>query len=251
LAVQMHHDTTELFPMGRDRVDQRSLSWAFRLLPHIEQANVYDRFTPGTLVHLPINATAMRTPIEIYACPSRRPAAANRDFDNQDGVIGLVYQKVATLGDYAACAGFDYGTGIDIGIFASDAEEKTAGPIHSYSQVRDRHVTDGLSSTFAVGERYLVDETLVPGPNQVHYKIGDTAFLAGDLPKTIFAGTDGGIGTNTQDFSKSRFGSHHPGIVQFVFLDGHVSALTSEIDQETLNALASIAGDDLVDAGNL
>ncbi len=251
LAVQMCHDTKGTYPMGRDRSDPRSLSWAYRLLPYLELASMHEKFVPGSLVHLPANTQTMRTPIAIYACPSRRPAAANHDFDNEDNVIGQIYQQVATLGDYAACAGFDYRTGIDIGIFRSSAEEKSARPIHSYSKVRARHVTDGLTNTFAVGERHLVPETNVSRPAQVHYKISNTAFLAGDLPRTIFAGSEGGIAVNSFNYTVSRFGSEHPGITQFVYLDGQVRIVSPEIEQATLNALASVAGDDLVDEAEL
>lgn len=251
LAIQTYHDAKRVYPMGRDQRDQRSLSWAYRILPNLELTSMHDSFQPGTFVYALVNSVAMRTPIEIYACPSRRPAAADRDFDNEDNLAPTQYLRVATLGDYAACAGLDYGTGIDVGIFRSEAEKKTAGAIHSYSTTRARHVTDGLSNTFAVGERYLVDEAVVPGPNQVHYRIGDTCFLAGDLPKTIFAGTAGGIGTDTTDYTNSRFGSRHPEISQFVFLDGHVRPVSPSIDQSTLNALASVAGDDHFDSAAL
>ena len=43
--------------------------------------------------------------------------------------------------------------------------------------------------------------------------------------------------------------SHHPGGAQFAFADGHVRFLSETIDQAVLEALASRAGGETVDAG--
>ena len=53
----------------------------------------------------------MRTPIQVYACPSRRPATADRNFDNNDAPPLPDAIGVATLGDYAANAGRRWNTG--------------------------------------------------------------------------------------------------------------------------------------------
>ena len=45
----------------------------------------------------------MRTPVETYACPSRRKAAADRNFDNNE--LPPVVLGKATLADYSANAG--------------------------------------------------------------------------------------------------------------------------------------------------
>ena len=84
LAIQTYHDTQKAFPMGRDRTDQLGVSWAFRLLPQIEESAIYASRDKTKRVDDAANDAAMRTPIQVYACPSRRPAAADRNFDNND-----------------------------------------------------------------------------------------------------------------------------------------------------------------------
>jgi prepilin-type processing-associated H-X9-DG protein len=78
------------------------------------------------------------------------------------------------------------------------------------------------------------------------YSQGDTAFISGDQPRTIFAGTKDGLASGPNDMGTTKFGSMHQGIVQFVFLDGHVSPIDDTIAAKDLMALSSIAGGETV-----
>ena len=103
LALLSHHDQKNAFPAGRTETTQFGVSWAFQLLPFIEESTVHDAFVPGKRVDDPANADAMRTPVDVFACPSRRTPAADRDFDNDDQPTST--PQAAALGDYAANAG--------------------------------------------------------------------------------------------------------------------------------------------------
>jgi prepilin-type processing-associated H-X9-DG protein len=77
------------------------------------------------------------------------------------------------------------------------------------------------------------------------YQQGDTTFISGDQPRTVFAGTQVGLvdGPNDPNFtSPGEFGSAHTGIVQFLFLDGHVAPIETTIDKTLLMAMSTIAG---------
>jgi prepilin-type N-terminal cleavage/methylation domain-containing protein/prepilin-type processing-associated H-X9-DG protein len=260
LALQTYHDTRKSFPMGRDKSDQYGVSWAFRILPQIEESVIYATFDKDYRVDDPQNEKAMRTPIDVYACPSRRAAAANRNFDDNDVAPAEDKRNVATLGDYAANAGHTIRTGMEnldptSDTFTSDAVDTTiAGPIYSGSKINARRVTDGLSSTIAIGERHIppVDEMTEEGMQQ--WKQGDTAFLAGDNRYTIFRQsgdntdnnkTDDGLATGPDDPSNLKFGGPHPGVTMFAFLDGHVDAIANDVDQVRLMALCTIAGGEI------
>src|SRR6188508_3723218 len=67
LAIQNHHDTRKQFPMGRNRFDQFAVSWAFFLLPYMEETAVYNSWNSKAKVYEAANNAAMRTPIETYA----------------------------------------------------------------------------------------------------------------------------------------------------------------------------------------
>ena len=201
----------------------------------------------------------MRTPINVYACPTRRKAAADRNFDNNDKAPAPEKQGVATLGDYAANAGHRVETGMEnlVGdVFTAAAvDTSVAGPIYSGSRIAARRVIDGLSSTIAIGERHIppADENFEPSRQQAQQ--GDTAFLAGDNRFAILRQSgdnldtdtsDDGLASDPDDPSNRKFGSLHPGVVMFGFLDGHVEAIANEVDVETLMAMATIAGGEIV-----
>jgi prepilin-type N-terminal cleavage/methylation domain-containing protein len=264
LAIQMHHDANGVFPAGRNRTDQFGISWAYTLLPYMEEQAIYDAFDNSQRVDSDANATAMRTPIPTYACPSRRSPAADRDFDNNDDPP--LVTDAAVLGDYAANAGLEENTGMEANDFSDGKIDLTlAGPIFSGSKIAARQVVDGLSKTLAVGEKHLRpvrQEWIDKG--QAHYEQGDTCFLAGDNIQTIMRGTEDGLATTPTDNSDEAFGGLHPGVTLFVFLDGHTEAISEDggtaigvnpneaqdirIDDEWLflGALSTVAGSEVV-----
>ena len=249
LAVQMYQDTHGHYPSGRLSHVQQGESWAFRLLPFMEQKAVHDSFNDSVPVFDDINAQAMRTPIETYVCPSRRTPEADRDFDNNDAPP--VVTDAAAGGDYVANAGLEYIYGTP-GNAVSDLDPAvTAGPIHSFSRVKGRYVTDGTSQTLAVGEKHIPTELEPGGAESDDQKAGDTAFFAADRPTTIFAGTKDGLATGREDRSPEKFGSEHNQLVHFVFLDGHVTALDGSIDNLTLRRLSTIADGQVIDTAEL
>ncbi|MEM8947592.1 MAG: DUF1559 domain-containing protein [Planctomycetota bacterium] len=264
LAVQNYHDANGHFPTGRNRSDQFGVSWAHYILPQLEQQPMFDAYVPSERVDSPANALAMRNPVSVYACPSRRSPAADRDFDNDDQAS--LVQGVATLGDYAANAGFEEDMGMEDNDFANGAIDLTlAGPIFSGSKISARRVTDGLSNTLAIGERHLPPEQSNWEAGRIHARQGDTCFLAGDNLKTVMRGTEDGLATDEYDDDNEKFGGPHPGVTLFVFLDGHAEALSSEgagtasgvnpsnvedinIDDQWLwlGALSTVAGEEIL-----
>ena len=259
IAIQMHHDSKGRFPAGRNGKDPFSVSWAYFLLPQIEETAVHAAYNETFRVDAPQNAQAMRTPIEVYACPSRRRAAADRNFDDDDRPPQVL--AAASLGDYAANAGLEADMGDDDDHYLDgDARGRIdlaqAGPIFTESDFSERRIIDGLSQTLAVGERHVPPVPANVDPNMEHFEIGDTCFLAGDTLQTILCGTDHGLaagpddrprdGDGTIDYPDERFGSAHSGVVQFVYLDGHVDSLSTDTDVVTLKALSTVGGSEIV-----
>jgi len=250
LAAQMHHDATERFPMGRNRYDQLAVSWAFYLLPYMEENALYAAHVDGVRADDDRNAATMRTPVDAYACPSRRRAEADRNFDDNDQPPAADKQHVATLGDYAANAGHRWDSGMITSettgkIEFVDYDRATAGPIFSGSRISARKVTDGLSKTLAVGERHIPPVPKDTAPEMEDHDRGDTAFIAGDTPLTIFAGTEHGLASSPDDPAADKFGSSHPGGVQFMYLDGHVEFTNDDISPVDLMALSTIGGEEI------
>ncbi len=229
LAVQNYHDTRRVFPMGRTSTTPYGVSWAYSILPHIEQQAIHDARNPKERVDSDVNAQAMRTPIPVYACPSRRAATADRDFDNDDDPP--LVRSAAVLGDYAANAGLEEDIGMEGNDFKGGKIDKTlAGPMFSGSKISGRQVTDGLSKTLAIGEKHLPPAQSDWAEDRVHYLQGDTCFLASDRIETVLRGTEDGLAENATDSSRQVFGGEHPGVTLFAFLDGHTEALATNSD---------------------
>jgi prepilin-type N-terminal cleavage/methylation domain-containing protein len=244
-AVQMVMDTKKNLPTGRNGTDQKSVSWAYYLLPYMEENVVYEAYNKNFTADDPVNSRTMRTPIEVYACPSRRHAAADRNFDNDDNPPRVL--AAASLGDYAADAGLDEDMGLDPDQFINGAINKQlAGPIFTKSHVPVRQVTDGLSNTLAIGEKHPRPVPENTPPEMEHFEIGDTAFLSGDCVQTVLAGVDVGLATGPEDKRDHMFGSAHPAVVQFIYLDAHVEPLDRDIDRKVLLSLSTFAGGEVV-----
>ena len=253
LAVQNHHDARRAFPMGRNGMDQKAVSWAFFILPYLEETAIYNSWVPTARVDDNVNSSAMRTPIESYACPSRRRAAADRNFDNNNKpplVLGA-----GTLADYSANAGIKLMTGMtnqegSNGVFGG-YNRIDAGPIFSGSHISARQVEDGLSKTIAIGERHLPPVPENTPEEMKDYVIGDTAAIPGDTPNTTFRCAEDGLATGLDDPDKEKFGSSHSsGTVQCVFLDGHVAGLHPDMNLDVLKALSTIGGGEVVPTDN-
>ena len=258
LAVANHESTRKVLPKGRDTRSpgdalegsppryREAYSWAFRLLPFMEQQAVYDSYVLGKAVYDAANAKAMRTPVGGFYCPSRRAPASDRNFDNNNGTPPAGGLGVAAGGDYAANAGIYYtysSTDDYAGDEAADPRNspKYAGPIHTFSRIKASQVTDGLSRTFAIGERHIPPVDPSWAADMVHYYQGDTAFFAADTPNTQFRDTLRGLASGPEDTVNRKFGSKHPGITNFVFLDGHVEPINNETDLDVLHWYSMIA----------
>lgn len=249
LSEQMYHDAHGQYTMGRETHWQQGVSWAFHMLPFIEQENVYDSFVKEAPVFDDRNSLAMRTPVETFYCPTRREPAADRDFDNNDSPSTV--QDVAAGGDYAANAGLDYHFGTNSTDWQNTPDiGAVVGPMFTFSKIKARQVIDGLSQTFAIGERHIPAEVDAEPGLEDHDK-GDTAFFAADNPLAVLAGTKDGLAKDRYEKKNWIFGSEHDQLVHFAFLDGHVAAISTFIDLLTFQHLSTIADGQVVDTSGL
>lgn len=248
VAVQTHHDIKKQFPMGRDGRNQYSVSWAYFILPQIEEQALYDAFDNSKPVDDPVNAPTMRTPIAVYACPSRRAPAADRNFDNNDDPPAPDKRGVSSLGDYAGNAGLEEDTGLEAEDYTGPGiiDAAKAGPIFTGSNIGARRVLDGLSKTLAIGEKHIRPIEADWPEEMIHFEQGDTAFLAGDHIFSVLRCTEEGLATDEDDDEDEKFGGPHPGVTQFVFLDGHVEAVSNDIAIPALEGLSTIGGSEIV-----
>ncbi len=183
-------------------------SWAFSILPQIEQMNVFQQ-------------REWKVAIGVYACPSRRSAIA---------------MKAPLIDDYGSyvTGGWPWGK-TD---YAANALVVPNRP----KVVRFAEIIDGTSNTLLVGEKSLDPKNYVSGTWYF-----DEPFFSGGSAGTARFGTKvlhDAPGVNFQN----NWGSAHPGVCNFLFGDGHVSGLSFTTDSGIVQALLTPDGKEVVSA---
>ena len=114
------------------------------------------------------------------------------------------------------------------------------------------HVLDGLSHTIAVGEaqfRFAPARRGSPGCAAIHRPLvyrhsrrrDERVFRGGWQHWRAPNHFPNAVGVAFVDELELSFGSHHPSIVQVVFVDGHVESIMETIDQKVWNAMGTRA----------
>jgi prepilin-type N-terminal cleavage/methylation domain-containing protein len=184
-------------------------SWAYSILPYIEQDNMYR----GRVWH--------DTVVPIYICPARRqalslPVVADDGYGKFDGG-GWTWGKV----DYA------------VNLFAFD-NRPTVRSMAAF--------TDGMSNTILVGEKAF--NPAVETPTSWYW---DEPYFIGGSKGTSRGGF--GLLKDGPDIDyhyKENWGSSHTGGVLFLFGDDAVRLIRRDIDEATFSALLTPDGGETV-----
>ena len=134
------------------------------------------------------------------------------------------------MGDYAANIGT---TGKDYTVVYNNSPPVPPnGAFQAVRGVRFAEITDGLANTLLVGEKHVPrgQEGVHPydcGIYDGHNPVCNTRAAGPGFPLAVLPSDTGW-----------KFGSHHPGICQFVFCDGSVRPLENTIDPVVLGLLA-------------
>jgi prepilin-type processing-associated H-X9-DG protein/prepilin-type N-terminal cleavage/methylation domain-containing protein len=168
LALHGFHDANGFLPAGM--VTQLNVQDSFHtgfttLLPYIEQDNVHRLYSYDSPWYDVANYEAVRHEVKIFYCPSNRVNGV-MDLSPYVEQWGTPMPPIVGACDYVFCKGANAGLGADPskippqarGLFnISQADYTVAdgqfqwGPTPQF-RVRFANITDGLSSTFALGE---------------------------------------------------------------------------------------------------
>ena len=226
--------------------------WGFatRMLPYIEQKNVYDTINFSQGVGHSSNATARTAIISAFRCPSDsygssdlfNPGGTGNDEDAPDASPGPTqYSRSNYPGNFGSehIAHGDHGGGAGGGDEGDEPSEGNgmffAGLEDGKNAVRFRDIRDGLSKTIAIGER----DSRIGGT----LWIGMAEDTAESMARVI------GVGEhvfNGGDPHFEDFYSSHPGGVSFVFADGHVAFLSNGMSEALFQSLSTRAGGEVV-----
>jgi len=217
-------------------------SFLYNLLPFIEQQVLYDMGKGlGVSEKQTANAERNEMAVSAFHCPSRRAAALYPTHPNMSFRNAPARSSIAK-NDYAGNAGATtaaYVTSpntLDPPDNFDWQEDLFVGVVYFGSMVRMRDITDGTSSTFFCGEKYLNPDSYTdyigdPGDDQGAY-CGHNADVC---RSTLTSENPGQISyAPAQDtpgmVDYMRFGSAHAGSFHMAFCDGSVHAISYDVD---------------------
>jgi prepilin-type N-terminal cleavage/methylation domain-containing protein len=250
LATHHYHDQQGRIPanpwnydwtrLNQPAATRDSWSWMARLLPYLEQENVY---LTGNIPTLDlVNSSALATPVTIFFCPSdtARSMKADTVRANLEGVFtALSNYKGVSGGNW--CWGTynnDGPTGNCDGLFNGD------GMFFLNNQQRSRRmldIADGTSNTIMVGEDLPLQNYHCSWP----YSNNATGTAAIPMNVRRSDGTDYQPGDWYHVYS---FRSRHHGGGNFAKADGSVGFIRDTIPLTVYRAMATISGGESVTA---
>ncbi|HVA48641.1 MAG TPA: DUF1559 domain-containing protein [Pirellulales bacterium] len=211
--------------------------WAALMLPELEQSPTYNLIALKQSIEDPLNAQVRLLEFPVFLCPSD-PKAADWWAWSRDPVTGDPIAQICQVGpsNYVGMYG-DTEPGVD-----------GAGLFFRNSHVQYREVLDGTSQTIAVGERAhdfgeatwvgsVTGAILYPDDGNA---IG--AYKAENSAGMILGHAGEGYGPGDPNADVNQFYSHHGRGVNFLFADGHVRFLSTDIDYRSWLALTTRAG---------
>jgi len=254
--------------------------WQFNLLPYIGQKQLHDMGADGNINKI---IARIGTPVSTFNCPTCRPSIAYTivSLKNQQWWCLSAQPPVAGRCDYAACAGYGSSTGfLDAPEFeptslanadaTMSSETKWAnlgdysdGVIHRRSMTRLRDISDGLSSTYMVGERSMSPDYYYTGTSAEDDQ-GWDAGIEDDTARLVALNSDFDTDSKSLDYMQTtvpaflprqhrpgadigQFGSAHANGWQMAFCDGSVHMLSYSMDIFTHVHLGVINDGHIVD----
>jgi len=223
-------------PLGAPR---QNWGWAYRILPHLEQHNVW---------MLASDALAAKTPIPGYFCPSRRqPQALNAPrppmpCPEPNGIRAMI--------DYAGNAGTDPTGDLGVMIYGNGKDgvivRRPDGSSDRSCSVTNAEIVDGTSNTLLVAEKTFNrgrlgewqpedDEGYVTGWDF------DTIRWGRFQPLQDWHDVSSASAYDTASFVTLRgaFGSAHAVSFNSVLADGHVRAISYNVGLDVFKKLSS------------
>lgn len=216
IAIHNFADAYRVMPVGSDRLSGTEHAWSTRILPYMEQSQVYQQVDLKKSWNMPgPNLQASLSSISIYRCPSGvSEFAGKQDYGGITGTA-LAHLPVGN-GPHDA---FGCGTLIE-----TSKEQQRACTLAS--------ITDGLSLTLCVGE--AADRN--PN-NSGRWACGRNCFVQSE-PLSVHS-------------KVGDMESQHPQGVPVVFADGHVTLLSLYMDTETLGAICTRNGNEVISGGDI
>lgn len=244
LAVQNYEGSHKQIPPSRPA--DRFLAWPVLLMPFLEANNLHQRFDVQAQYHAQDPSVVIEG-MQVMICPSRRsgiPISVGETNGSPPGAVGDYAGNAGSHAHHLNCEWALFENEVD-GVFNSAfSRDNRVVNFRLTGQIKGRYgfedVTDGLSNTQFIGEKFVSSDRLGEAGGN-----GDGCIYNGDEPATFMrlAGRDLRLSSSPDDETVAGFfpvfGSAHPGTVGFVFGDGSTHTLTVDTDEDVLANLSA------------
>jgi prepilin-type N-terminal cleavage/methylation domain-containing protein len=254
LALHGYHDAARSLPPGfrstttgpwpggnNDPVPETGPGWSFfaMLLPFLEETTLHSSIRFDLPITDDLNQVARETHVPLFVDPGDTPP---RLID--------VTASGATLTQAAVCS--------YVGSLGTEAYEKQPfnGVFHRNSRIRFNEVSDGLSKTFAVGDRMsrhtrsswvgvVPGQQLVYAPESPQYRPSDPNFNSRPAITAVLVH----VRTSTPSVTRSSPGGFvgpYAAGTNFLNLDGSCRLISEDTAAEVFRALCTRAGGEVI-----
>jgi prepilin-type N-terminal cleavage/methylation domain-containing protein len=247
VAMHNYNDTFNALPNCRRDANN---TWMVTILPQLEQRALYEQWnlSSSSASFYSQTAPCRETKVSVYFCPSRRSSGTARLTDEpRDNQTTPLFASAP--GDYAMCTGDasvntgDYwqdngvqapANGVGIlwnGKMSTTPPVLPGGP--AFKVVSFREITDGTSNTLLAGDKHVY----IKGLNTPAK--GDGGAFNGDKGHAHrCVGTSRPLSKGPQDTVSNAFGSWHPGVTNFVLVDGSVRGFSNGANAQMMGYMA-------------
>lgn len=260
MALHNYHESHQCFPPGYvssyDRYDPdredlgAGWGWAAMLLPHVEQAQLYEQVNFQLNIEADANRTARIQSVDVFLCPADPFSDGVFDVLEEDGTTAITQ-----------VAGANY-----VGMFGLGEVEESLdnanGSFFRNSRIRHRDYLDGTSRTIVVAERsHNISRVTWTGRVTEGWSFPTPPAQGGSIaspfpPEEAFIMILGPIGTedgnrtpNDPLAHNEDYWSFHSGGIHALFGDGSVRFISDSIDVPAWQAFATRAGNEAVTSG--
>lgn len=228
-------------PSGGDYdANHMGFAWGSMILPQLEQNNVYQEFVFTQPAFDDVNLVARERHLDVFLCPTDPYSANNYVVRHDSG--GGEHDRYAA-GSYAACWGPSSET-----VNLDDTPLLSRGVFYRNSRTRLADISDGLSNTFAIGERtngpIPLSHTTAGG-----HSVFETAWASAARELTELSDDHGHMVLfetqflpNELDGDDKGLSAPHNGVAQFALCDGSVHTVSNTIDRMVYDAFGTRSG---------